>query len=65
MHLLRNLIQTRQNKGDETRKEQLYLSRLPPKQPGSKKSEDDIYEQLSGTWVVIWKGHFASSEGLS
>ena len=28
-------------------------------------SEDDIYEQLSGTWVVIWKGHFASSEGLS
>ena len=35
------------------------------RQCGSKKSKDNIYEQLSGTWVVIWKGQLASSEGLS
>ena len=44
MHLLRNFIQTRQNKGDERRKEQLQISAIQKlnKQKGLKVEKTDL-----------------------
>ena len=51
VYLLMRVLQIQQNE----------LSRLPAKQAGSKNSKDDIYEQISGTWVVILIAHFEES----